>query len=74
MSDITPDLQQPTCRVCLQNNKDEEMSSIFDLDTDCNNLHIYEKIEQCAGIKVNTCRILQNRHLNNNKCFKILLN
>lgn len=53
MSDITPDLKQPTCRVCLQNNKDEEMSSIFDLDADCNNLHIYEKIEQCAGIKVN---------------------
>ncbi|TMW47687.1 hypothetical protein DOY81_007235 [Sarcophaga bullata] len=52
MSDITPDLKQPTCRVCLQNNKDEEMSSIFDLDADCNNLHIYEKIEQCAGIKI----------------------
>ncbi|XP_065354623.1 transcription factor Ouib [Calliphora vicina] len=52
MSSFDPDLSQPTCRVCLQNNHDEEMSSIFDLDADFNDLHIYEKIEQCAGIKI----------------------
>lgn len=50
MTCLTPDLTQPTCRICLQNNEDR-MSSIFDMD-DCNNLHIYEKIEECSGIKV----------------------
>lgn len=69
MSDITPDLKQPTCRVCLQNNKDEEMSSIFDLDADCNNLHIYEKIEQCAGIKVSTFGIILQIKTINSKYF-----
>lgn len=52
MSTLNPDLSSPTCRVCLQNNLEEEMSSIFDLDTDLQDLHIYEKIEQCADIKV----------------------
>lgn len=52
MTTINPDLSQPTCRVCLQNQDEEDMSSIFDLDADINDLHIYEKIEQCAGIKV----------------------
>ncbi|KAI8124676.1 Zinc finger protein 2 like protein [Lucilia cuprina] len=52
MTSLNPDLSLPTCRVCLQNNQDEEMSSIFDVDADFDDLHIYEKIEQCADIKI----------------------
>lgn len=49
---LNPDLSKPTCRVCLQNNKKTKMFSIFDLDEEFDDLHIYEKIEQCAGIEV----------------------
>ncbi|KAM7360608.1 uncharacterized protein ACRADG_006417 [Cochliomyia hominivorax] len=52
MSSLNPDLSKPTCRVCLQNSQDEDMSSIFDVDAEISDLHIYEKIEQCAGIKI----------------------
>lgn len=52
MSSPNPDFSRPTCRVCLHNNSDQEMSSIFDLDADLGDIFIYEKIEQCAGIEV----------------------
>ncbi|KAI8124569.1 Zinc finger protein 112 [Lucilia cuprina] len=52
MTSFNPDLSKPTCRVCLQNNPYEEMSSIFDMGSDFDDLHIYEKIEQCANIKI----------------------
>ncbi|XP_037810250.1 transcription factor Ouib-like [Lucilia sericata] len=52
MTSFTIDFSKPTCRVCLQNSQDEEMSSIFDVDSEFDDLHIYEKIEQCADIKI----------------------
>ncbi|XP_037810249.1 zinc finger protein 3 [Lucilia sericata] len=52
MTSFNTDLSKPICRVCLQNNQGEEMSSIFDVDSEFDDLHIYEKIEQCADIKI----------------------
>lgn len=45
------DLKHTTCRICIQNSENE-MYSIFSLDAGSNNLPIYEKIEECSGIKV----------------------
>ncbi|XP_067645446.1 transcription factor Ouib [Eurosta solidaginis] len=41
------------CRICLQSSEEgEEMASIFDQDADC--VCLYEKIENCGGIKILT--------------------
>uniref|UniRef100_D3TS48 C2H2-type Zn-finger protein n=1 Tax=Glossina morsitans morsitans TaxID=37546 RepID=D3TS48_GLOMM len=43
----------PVCRICLQtSHESQELLPLFEKDPNSSNVFVYEKIEECAGIKI----------------------